>query len=73
MKPKGKKKYMFKWEIKFDYKECLKNKDTISKSQQKFRSEAQRAFTESVNKIALDVNDDTETTEAWSSDHICKW
>ena len=42
----------------------MKNKDTISKSQQKFRSEAQRAFTESVNKIALDVNDDTETTEA---------
>ena len=40
------------------YKDCLFNSKTIIKSQQKFRSDHHRVYTEEVNKIALSSNDD---------------
>ena len=40
------------------YKDCLFNSKTIIKSQQRFRSDHHRVYTEEVNKIALSSNDD---------------
>ena len=49
---KGTKKCIIKKKIKFkNYKDCLFNNETILKSQQRFKSEAQ------INKIALSSND----------------
>ena len=40
-KVKGRKLFVIKWELRFDdCKNCLENNKTVSKSQQKFRSEA---------------------------------
>ena len=56
---KGTKKCVIKTILKFkDYKDCLLNNEIISKSQQRFKSEAHNAYTEEVNKIALSSNDD---------------
>ena len=56
---KGTKKCIIKRALKFnDYKDCLLNHETISKSQQRFKSEAHNVYTEEVNKIALSSNDD---------------
>ena len=53
------KKYVIKWEIKFqNYKECLEVDKTTLRSQQRFRSETHDVFTEKVNKFALSTNDD---------------
>ena len=58
-KAKGTKKYVIKQKLKFsDYKDCLLNNEIIFKSQQRFKSEKQDAYTEEVNKIALSSNDD---------------
>ena len=38
----------------------MKNNRSISKTQQRFRSERQNIFTEEINKIALSSNDDKE-------------
>ena len=40
------------------YKDCLFNSKTITKPQQRFRSDHHRVYTEEVNKIALSSNDD---------------
>ena len=58
-KVKGTKKCAVKRRLKFnDYKNCLLNNEIISKSQQRFKSEAHNVYTEEVNKIALSSNDD---------------
>ena len=45
--------------LKFnDYKNCVLNNKVVSKSQQRFKSEAHNVHTEEVNKIALNINDD---------------
>ena len=57
-KTKGTKKCMVKHKIKFgDYKNCLKNNETILTSQQRFRSGTHNVFTEKNNRIALSAND----------------
>ena len=38
--------------------DCLFNNEIIIKSQQRFRSDHHRVYTEEVNKIALSSNDD---------------
>ena len=61
-KAKGTKKSVIKRRLKFnDYKDCLLNNDIMLKSQQRFKSEKhmyQDVYTEEVNKIALNSNDD---------------
>ena len=58
-KAKGTKKCIIKREITFkNYKDSLFNDETTIKSQQRFRSDHHRVYTEEVNKIALSSNDD---------------
>ena len=58
-KAKGTKKSVVKREITFkNYMDCLFNNEVIIKSQQRFRSDHHRVYTEEVNKIALSSNDD---------------
>ena len=58
-KAKGTKNCVIKRRLKFrDYKDCLLNKEIILKSQQRFKSEKHDVYTEEVNKIALNSNDD---------------
>ena len=58
-KAKGTKKCTVKREIIFEnYKESSFNDKTIIKSQQRFRSDHHKVYTEEVNKIALSSNDD---------------
>ena len=44
--------------LKEDYKEFIWNNKLILKTQQRFRSEKHNIFTEEVNKIAVNLNDD---------------
>ena len=56
---KGIKKCVVKNELKFSYYEdCLFNNNVILKSQQKFKSELHKIYTEEVSKITLSSNDD---------------
>ena len=58
-KAKGTKKCVIKKKIKFnDYKKCLFNNELILKSQQRFISKKHDVYTENINKIALNNNDD---------------
>ena len=58
-KAKGTKKCIVKRELIFkNYMDCLFNNEVIIKSQQRFRSDHHRVFTEEVNKIAVSSNDD---------------
>ena len=58
-KVKGTKKCIVKREITFkSYVDALFNDEVIIKSQQRFRSDHHRVYTEEVNKIALSSNDD---------------
>ena len=58
-KAKGTKKSMIKRELMFkNYKDSLFNDEVIIRSQQKFRSDHHRVYTEEVNKIVLSSNDD---------------
>ena len=58
-KSKGKKKCVIKQEFMFkNYKDCLLNGEVILKSQQRFKSDHQKVYTEEVNKTALSSNDD---------------
>ena len=41
-----------------NYKDCLFNDKIISKSQQRFKSNHHKLYTEEINKIALRSNDD---------------
>ena len=59
-KARGTKKCVIKQRLKFnDYKKRLLNDEIILKSQQRFNSEAHNVYTEEINKIALNSNDDT--------------
>ena len=42
-----------------NYKDCLFNGDVILKSQQRFKSDHRKVYTEEVNRIALSSDDDT--------------
>ena len=56
-KAKGTKKCVIKRELMFEnYKDSLFNNEIILKSQQRFRSDHHRVYTEEVNKIALSGN-----------------
>ena len=56
---KGTKKRIVKREITFkNYADALFNDEVIIRSQQRFRSDHHRVYTEEVNKIALSSNDD---------------
>ena len=58
-KAKGTKKCIIKRELMFEnYKDSLFNDKIILRSQQRFRSDHHRVYTEEVNKIALSSNDD---------------
>ena len=56
---KGTKKCVIKRDIILEnYIDCLFNNKIILKSQQKFKSDHHKVYTEEVNKIALSSNDD---------------
>ena len=58
-KSKGKKKYVIIHKLMFkNYKDCLFNGEVILKSQQRFKSDNHKMYTEEVNKIALSSDDD---------------
>ena len=58
-KAKGTKKCIVKREITFkNYADALFNDEVIIRSQQRFKSDHHRVYTEEVNKIALSSNDD---------------
>ena len=58
-KVKGTKKFIIKRELIFEnYKDSLFNNKIILKSQQRFKSDHHRVYTEEFNKIALSSNDD---------------
>ena len=58
-KAKGTKKSVIKRALMFkNYKDSLFNDEIIIRSQQRFRSDHHRVYTEEVNKIALSSNDD---------------
>ena len=58
-KSKGTKKCVIKRQLMFEnYTNCLSNDKVILKSQQRFKSDNHKVYTEEVNKIALSSNDD---------------
>ena len=58
-KSKGTKKCVINWGIMFEnYTYCLFNDKIILKSQQKFKSNHHKMYTEEVNKITLSSDDD---------------
>ena len=58
-KSKGTNKCVIKQELMFEnYTDCLRNYKIILKSQQRFKSNHHKVYTEEVNKIALSNNDD---------------
>ena len=59
-KAKGK-KCLIKRELMLEnYKDCLCNGEAILKSQQRFKSNHHKVYTEEVHKIALSTNDDNK-------------
>ena len=59
IKAKGAKTCVTKRILKYnDYKDCLFKNKIILQSQQRFKAEPHRAYTEEINKIALSSNDD---------------
>ena len=58
-KSKGTKKCVTKRDLMFkNYKNCLFNGEIILKSQQRFKSDHNKVYTEEINKIALSNDDD---------------
>ena len=58
-KAKGTKKCVIKQKLMFqNYKDCLFNNKTIYRSQQRFKSNHRKVYTEEVNKMALSSDDD---------------
>ena len=58
--------FAIKMLLKFsDYKNCLLNKEIIFKSQQRFKREAGNVYTEEINKIALNSNDEKNIAKIW--------
>ena len=50
-------KYLQKSKIKIDHEEIVRNNKSIFKTQQRFKSERHKVFTEEINKIVLNSND----------------
>ena len=60
-KAKGTRKCMIKRKIIFeDYKDSLFNNNTILRSPLRFKNDLHNVYTEDVNKIALNSNDDSK-------------
>ena len=58
-KAKGTTKCVIKRGLMFEnYKDCLFNGEVILKSQQRFKSDHHKVYTEEVNKVVLSSNDD---------------
>ena len=58
-KSKGTKKCVIKQELMFEnYKDCLFNDTIILKSQQRFKSDHHKVYTDEINKIVLSSNND---------------
>ena len=58
-KAKGAKKCAIKRELMFEnYKGCLFSRKALLKSQQRFKSDHHKVYTEEVNKIVLNIDDD---------------
>ena len=58
-KAKGTKKCVIKQELMFqNFKDCLSNNKNVYRSQQRFKSYNHDVYTEEVNKIGLNANDD---------------
>ena len=58
-KAKGMKKCIVKRELMFEnYRDSLFNNKTLLKSQKMFKSDHHKVYTEEVNKVALNNNDD---------------
>ena len=58
-KAKGTKKCVIKQKLMFqNFKDCLFNNKTVCRSQERFKSYNHEVYTEEVNKIALNSNDD---------------
>ena len=58
-KAKRAKNYVIKRQLMFEnYKDCLFNGEAILRSQQRFKSDHHKVYTEEVNKIALSSDDD---------------
>ena len=58
-KSKGTKKGVIKRELMFEnYKDCFFNDKIKLKSQQRYKSDHYNVYTEEINKIALNSNDD---------------
>ena len=56
---KGTKKCVINWEIMFkNYADCLLNNKNVYRSQQRFKSDYHKVYTEELNKIVLSSNDD---------------
>ena len=59
IKQQNQQKCAIKRRLKFkDYKNCLLNDEMLLKSQQRLKSQADKVYTEKVNKIALSGNND---------------
>ena len=56
-KAKGTKKYVVKRKILFNYLDSFSKNKVLYRSQQRFRSDHHKVYTEEVNKIALSSND----------------
>ena len=57
-KAKGTKKCVIKRELMFEnYQDCLFNGETILKSQQRFKSDHHKVYTEDINQITLSSHD----------------
>ena len=47
------------------YKDCMFNGEVILKSQQRFRIDHHKVYTEEANKLALSSNDDKRSQTFW--------
>ena len=63
-KENGTKKCVIKNDHKFeDYKKSTLKNETITRSQQRFKSDHHNVFTEEINKVAISSNDDKRTQD----------
>ena len=70
-KNKGTKECVVKTKLRHkSYKDCLLNRETILKPQQRIKSEAHNIYVEEFNKFALRNNDDKRV---WTSDGITSY
>ena len=70
-KAKGTKNCVIKCRLMFEnYKDSFFNSKTILKSQQRFKSDHHNVYTEEVNKIALNSNDERDCKHLIELEHI---